>query len=227
MPAKMGVRYIFNTSGNYVAYIYKDNLFNPEGKWLGVIRNGNEVYNINGLHIGYVLEDDRIVRDQRIKKPKSIMKPSPPMKPLKPIKPLKRLRMSKLPEPYEDVFIGINTPVNKLSPRYELKRYNNLLGGSIIAADGTYLGKIIDNSFDEESITNSFGKYGSKFSNTSIFNEFGPYGGKYSKLSPFNPYSSDPPIIKKNDRVLGYLTANEYQKSRIDVHEFVAWLNTL
>ena len=45
----MSVRYIFNTSGNYVAFISGDNLFNPDCDWIGFIKNGNEVYSSETL----------------------------------------------------------------------------------------------------------------------------------------------------------------------------------
>jgi len=32
---------------------------------------------------------------------------------------------------------------------------------------------------------------------------------KYNSLSPFNNYSSNPPLIIKNGKLIGYLTTNE------------------
>ncbi|MFQ5662849.1 MAG: hypothetical protein ACE5HL_03350 [Terriglobia bacterium] len=59
----------------------------------------------------------------------------------------------------------------------------------VLAADGTFLGSLNPNPYDQESIFNEYGPYGSKYSPTSIFNEFGTYGSKFSHLSPYNPYS--------------------------------------
>ena len=87
------IRYIFNTSGNYIGFIQNNNLFNPNGEWLGFIFNGNQVYDVNNsLFVGYVSSDDRIVRN-RIELPK-----------LRPLRPLRRLRMIRLPYPWLDVF---------------------------------------------------------------------------------------------------------------------------
>ena len=59
----MSIRYIFNTSGEYVAFIDNNNVFDPNCEWLGFITNGNEAYRNDGMFLGYVLEDDRIARN--------------------------------------------------------------------------------------------------------------------------------------------------------------------
>ena len=78
-------------------------------------------------------------------------------------------------------------------------------GATVIAEDGTYLGKIAS-EYNVESIFNDYGKYGGKYSGTSIWNEYGRYGGEYSRQSPFNKYSSTPPALIKSGKVIGYLT---------------------
>ncbi len=83
-------------------------------------------------------------------------------------------------------------------------------GSVVIAQDGknTYLGKIA-NSFDSESIFNEFGTYGSEFSSDSIWNEFATFGSEFSSYSPFNEFTSTPPMIIRNNEVIGYLSANK------------------
>lgn len=222
----MTVRYIFNTSGQYVAFITDGNLFTPDGEWIGVIANGNEVYNTEGLYIGLLLDDDRVVRDKQATTPRRIPRPRRPLRPVRPVRPLRRLRMPRLPYPYEDVFETTRGAVTKLIPHYRLGDYDHLLGASIYANDGTFLGVVSKDPFDPNSISNSFGDYGSEFSQASIFNEFGPYGGEFSPLSPFNDFSSTPPRVVRDNTVLGYLTTNAFIPNRIDANEFVAWLNT-
>jgi hypothetical protein len=222
----MTVRYIFNTSGQYVAFITGGNLFTPDGEWIGVIANGNEVYNTNGLYIGLVLDDDRIIRDKRDTTPKWVPRPRCPRRPPIPMEPLRRLRMPEVPYPYEDVFETTRGTVTRLVPLYPLKDYNYLLGALIYAADETFLGLVSKNSFDPNSISNSLGAYGSWFSQTSIFNEFGPYGGEFSPMSPFNDFSPTPPRLERDGYVLGYLTTNKAIPNRIDTNELIAWLNT-
>jgi hypothetical protein len=83
-------------------------------------------------------------------------------------------------------------------------------GAQLIAQDNenTYLGRIA-NQYDSESIFNEYGSYGSEYNSDSIWNEYGTFGGKYSTYSPHNPHTSSPPMIVKNRRVIGYLSANK------------------
>ena len=75
-----------------------------------------------------------------------------------------------------------------------------------------YLGKLVTNKYDNDSVWNEYGRYGSKYQTNSIWNEYGKYGSKYQSTSAFNPYASQPPkIVTNSGRVLGYLTASEYK----------------
>jgi len=56
----------------------------------------------------------------------------------------------------------------------------------IYAPDGTYLGNLNSNRYDPNSISNPYGRYGSKFSPDSVNNKFGRYG------NPFSPQYSNP-----------------------------------
>ena len=60
----------------------------------------------------------------------------------------------------------------------------------IYAPDGTYLGNLNQNQFDPNSISNEFGRYGSKFSPDSVNNQFGKYGNPYSPQYS-NPYGEE------------------------------------
>jgi hypothetical protein len=85
----------------------------------------------------------------------------------------------------------------------------------IVADDGQFLGKLTLNQYDSESISNSYGSYGSLYSSTSIKNQYSQYGSPYSSLSPFNQYSSTPPIIYLKGREYGSLTKNKYKSGTI------------
>lgn len=98
------IRYIFNTSGNYVAFLKEGNVFTPSCEWIGFISGGNEVYSTDGTFMGYLLDDDRIVRRRNEPIRPRLMRPLHPLRPLRPLSPLRRLRMLRLPYPYEDVF---------------------------------------------------------------------------------------------------------------------------
>jgi hypothetical protein len=87
----------------------------------------------------------------------------------------------------------------------------NIRGRSfVLAADGTFLGNLNPNKYDQESIFNQYGPYGSRYSPTSIFNPYGTYGSKYSALSPFNSYTATPPAIYVDGNEIGHLTVNKY-----------------
>ena len=80
----------------------------------------------------------------------------------------------------------------------------NLLNGSIIIAqdnNNTFLGKI-SSSYDYQSIFNEYGSFGNKYSTKSIWNQLSIY---YT----FDELSTRPPMIVKNDRIIGYITTNK------------------
>lgn len=215
----MAIRYIYNTTGDYVAFVTEGNLFSPDLNWLGVVTNGNEVYDTAGNYLGILLNDDRIVKNKERKNP-SITAPQKPITPIKPIKPLKRLGMISLPYPYEDIFENKYRSAQLASP---IQSMDQLLGAEIYAEDGNFLGEISRDAVNQRSIANEYGPYGSVYSKDSIFNTYSTYGSQYSVYSPYNPYSSIPPRVIKNGKVLGLLTANPYVFNRIDINEFIDW----
>ncbi|HEN8800261.1 TPA: hypothetical protein U8251_002860 [Pseudomonas putida] len=83
-------------------------------------------------------------------------------------------------------------------------------GAILIAQDSehTFLGKIT-NEIESESIFNEFGKYGSEFQSNSIWNEFGSFGSEFSTYSPNNAFTSSPPMMIKNKKIIGYLSENK------------------
>jgi hypothetical protein len=73
----------------------------------------------------------------------------------------------------------------------------------------TYLGCINCNQLDKNSINNTNGVYGSKFSTTSIYNSNSEFGSKFSDKSPYNQFATHPPIVvNEKGNFLGYLTTN-------------------
>ncbi len=99
------MRYIFNTSGNYVAFIQGSNLFSPNGNWIGFVFNGNEVYSaVDSSFIGYISSDDRIVKNRTEPAGLKPLRPLRPLRPLLPLRPLRRLQMYRLNYPWVDVF---------------------------------------------------------------------------------------------------------------------------
>lgn len=85
----------------------------------------------------------------------------------------------------------------------------------LVADDGQFLGKLSLNQYDSESISNTYGSYGSPYSSTSIKNQYSQYGSPYSSLSPYNQYSNTPPTIYIIGIEYGYLTRNIYKSGNI------------
>ncbi len=103
----------------------------------------------------------------------------------------------------------------------------SLIGGTIVAEDGTFLGTINSNEFDVKSISFKFGKYGSQFSATSVFNQFGAYGSPFSHTSCANRFASSPPrLYNSNGIFVGYLTNNAVKSPTIELAALVAVLNS-
>lgn len=219
----MSVRYIYNTSGEYSAFISQNNLFNIHCEWIGFIKNGNEVYNNDGIYIGLVTDDDRIVRNKHFDNPYPKLIPTRPTRPVRPKKPIRRLRMPRLPYPYEDIFEIFSNDVEFLDPNHDLKDFSYLKGANIISSNGKFLGVIDFKRHSGESIANRYGTYGSAYSSDSIFNKYGLFGSKYSNKSPFNKYTTTPPKIVKNEKFIGNLTVNRNIMNRIDTNEFIIW----
>jgi hypothetical protein len=87
---------------------------------------------------------------------------------------------------------------------------------TLLASDGTYLGKVSSNQFESESICNEFGTYGSEFASKSVRNEFGTYGSPFASQSAYNEFTSTPPRIIYQGGVVGYLTKNEFLRGALD-----------
>lgn len=94
-------------------------------------------------------------------------------------------------------------------------------GSYLIAQNGQLLGKITDNSYDNDSILNEYGPYGSSYSMTSIFNQYSDYGSKYGQNSINNPYCNQPPKLIIKGQLIGYITKNIYTQNAISPKAFL------
>lgn len=70
---------------------------------------------------------------------------------------------------------------------------------ALYSKDGKYLGNLSSNPYDKNSVSNPYGKYGSKYSPDSINNEYGKYGSPYSSESVNNPYATNAPRVIHRD----------------------------
>ncbi len=109
----------------------------------------------------------------------------------------------------------------------EKNEFFQILGCRIIAPDGTYLGSILADTANPQSIVNASGQYGISQSQTSIFNSTIPYGGANGLFSPFNPESPSPPSIYKDGKFFTYFTENENFRPRSSPQLLVQFLKTL
>ncbi len=83
-----------------------------------------------------------------------------------------------------------------------------------------YLGKLVTDKYDSDSIWYNYGDYGSKYKSSSIWNTFGDYGSKYSNTSAFNEHATKPPkIVDNNGKLIGYLTSNEHITDGMTIEE--------
>jgi len=117
---------------------------------------------------------------------------------------------------YSNGLIDIAKPFIPIS-QYDLIQLNEAY---VEGQDGQYLGSI-SNEFNQNSIFNTNGTYGSLWSRTSIWNVIFDYGNSYSNYSAFNESATNPPKIKKMIGYnfvseLGFLTTNDSFFNRID-----------
>lgn len=214
------IKYLFNTDGYYVAYIYNGiYCFSPNNEYIGFMK-GIKLYDYHGKYIGTLTSDDRIIKNKLIKEPNiiPIVKPS---KPLRPLTPLCRLKMPRLGNEYIDVFINSNSENNFF--KYD-EIFNKYLDSKLYDYHGKFLGNVNLNKYDKDSISNRFGVYGSQYSSMSVFNKYGQYGSKYSIYSPFNQISSYYLTLKKNNTIIGYLSDNNRIGTNvINATDFFNW----
>jgi hypothetical protein len=100
----MTFRYLYNTSGKYVAFISQNNVFDPNSEWIGYVLNGNEFYWKDGKFAGYIMDDDRVLKNQLEIERFPAFPPFPPFPPFAPFPPLPRLPKLPAPFPYIDIF---------------------------------------------------------------------------------------------------------------------------
>lgn len=98
----------------------------------------------------------------------------------------------------------------------------------------TFVGCLNCGRFDDASVCNKFGDYGSKFSDKSIWNQFGDFGSKFETNSPWNRFGEGLRIVDAQGNYYGRLTASISGRSRLQVvtqiiaaHEAVESLDQL
>lgn len=93
----------------------------------------------------------------------------------------------------------------------------------IEGSDDSFLGSIVPDRFNDDSIFNAYGSFGSKYSQTSVFNPYSEYGSRFSHISAYNEFANTPPRVYVNGEFVGYLTKNKYLSPRIDPDNILDW----
>lgn len=111
----------------------------------------------------------------------------------------------------------MNFSVEELRFALELKMKEAFDGAAVLSAEDEpqFLGKITD-SLDPESIFNDIGTYGSTIGAKSIWNSIGRYGSTIANTSAFNTIASRPPLIVKDNKIIGRLTVNRTLSGAVD-----------
>src|SRR5262245_64078957 len=65
----------------------------------------------------------------------------------------------------------------------------------IVGPNGQYLGTLSANPYDSSSVSNPYGRFGSRYSPDSINNASGQWGSPYSPNSVTNPYTTRGPVV--------------------------------
>ncbi len=88
-------------------------------------------------------------------------------------------------------------------------------GAVILSEDGVFLGRLSD-QYDDKSVFNKFGTHGNRFAANSIWTRFGSYGSEFSTKSPMNKFSTEPPYLIVEGKVIARLTKNEFLPGAVD-----------
>jgi hypothetical protein len=79
---------IYNTPGDWSAFMHYPYIYSPLGEWIGWITPEREVFDVDGVYVGMLTEEPRILRRRTNDRP--LPRRSPPMRP-EPIRPPARV----------------------------------------------------------------------------------------------------------------------------------------
>ena len=97
-----------------------------------------------------------------------------------------------------------------------------LFGGE---SNRTFLGCLNCGEYDNTSIHNKYGEFGSEYAEKSIFNKYGNYGSPYSSYSACNEHTNRAPVIvDKNGKFYGRLSVNRHAPDVVKNDSIRAWL---
>lgn len=68
------------------------------------------------------------------------------------------------------------------------------------------------NRYDDSSVCNAYGDYGSRYSDTSIWNRYGRFGSPYQDNSPWNRYGEGLVVVDPDGKFYGHFSLNRYPR---------------
>lgn len=75
----------------------------------------------------------------------------------------------------------------------------------LFSDDGKFHGCLDCNKYDDGSVCNKYGKFGSKYEDKSIWSKYG-VGSKYEDSSPFSKYGTGLKIVDRQGNFYGYFS---------------------
>ena len=66
--------------------------------------------------------------------------------------------------------------------------------------------------YDDASVCNRYGEFGSRYGDASIWNRFGDFGSKYNDSSPWNRYGEGLIVVDYDGNFYGHFSLNPYTR---------------
>lgn len=79
-------------------------------------------------------------------------------------------------------------------------------------SDSRFAGCLNCGRYDDASVCNRYGKYGSRYEDDSIWNRYGPHGSRYEEHSPWNRYGEGLIVVDPEGNFYGHFSLNKYPR---------------
>ena len=80
------------------------------------------------------------------------------------------------------------------------------------SSDSRFAGCLNCNRYDDASVCNRYGQYGSRYEDDSIWNRYGQYGSRYEEHSPWNRYGEGLIVVDPDGNFHGHFSLNRYAR---------------
>jgi hypothetical protein len=77
-------------------------------------------------------------------------------------------------------------------------------------SDHRFAGCLNCNHYDDASVCNRYGQYGSHYEDDSIWNKYGRHGSRYEEYSPWNRYGEGLIVVDPEGGFYGHFSLNKY-----------------